>query len=518
MIKDTMYRAPSPRLLVALVALASWPIWSWYARRMQDGSDDPWGLLALVTLGALLAGERHERARDAAPAGVLYAVSAAMLGYAAAVLCGLPPIFRAGFVAVAFAVVGSWVRDKRIFDPALWALALLSLPVIASLQFTIGYPLRALTATLAAPLVRVSGVPAIADGTLLRIGHEVVVVDGPCSGVRMLWTGAYLTATLAALLRLSTRRTLGLGAMAVVVVVVANVSRASAVLFLERFEAARPLDPARAPIPEFLHQGAGAVTFVIVAAGIGAAGSWLARPPALTSSLRDSCSRPRASGGTVAHITTEEWSTWSATEAVCATTPPLARGREQKTRRVVLRAGGLTLLLAATAPLFTAHWTQATRVAAGAQALDFPTHFEGRELHALELGERERDVLGSFPGKVGRFHDGTHTVVLRWVTKPTRALHPAKDCYRGLGFSVHTIEPWRDAEGRVWSRFEAEHPVTGEHLVVRESITGSDGASSADLSSWYWSANFGRTKGPWLAWTVATRADRSAIDASPTGR
>ena len=51
---------------VALVALASWPIWSWYARRMQDGSDDPWGLLALVPLGALLAGERHERARDAA--------------------------------------------------------------------------------------------------------------------------------------------------------------------------------------------------------------------------------------------------------------------------------------------------------------------------------------------------------------------------------------------------------------------------------------------------------------------
>jgi len=158
------------------------------------------------------------------------------------------------------------------------------------------------------------------------------------------------------------------------------------------------------------------------------------------------------------------------------------------------------------------HWRKARTVEVETSHLVFPTHFEGQELSELPLSKREEEVLGSFPGKVARFQAGTHTVVMRWVTRPTRALHPAKDCYRGLGFSVRTIEPWQDADGRVWSRFEAEHPVTGEHLVVRELITGSDDASHADLSSWYWSAHFGRTTGPWLGMTVATPFDRAAID------
>src|SRR5262245_59923054 len=47
-----------PRPIAGLVLLqvaAFWPVWSWYVRRTADGSDEPWGLAALVVAGVLLA-------------------------------------------------------------------------------------------------------------------------------------------------------------------------------------------------------------------------------------------------------------------------------------------------------------------------------------------------------------------------------------------------------------------------------------------------------------------------------
>jgi len=44
-------RPVHPAWLLALQAAALWPIWLWYAKRTADGSDEPWGLLAL---GAVL--------------------------------------------------------------------------------------------------------------------------------------------------------------------------------------------------------------------------------------------------------------------------------------------------------------------------------------------------------------------------------------------------------------------------------------------------------------------------------
>src|SRR5262245_22722320 len=66
----------------------------------------------------------------------------------------------------------------------------------------------------------------------------------------------------------------------------------------------------------------------------------------------------------------------------------------------------------------------------------WPSHFEGRMLTPVPLSVQERGFLAGFPGEVERFTDGERDIVMRWVTQPTRRLHPATDCYRGLGFAV----------------------------------------------------------------------------------
>ena len=124
-------------------------------------------------------------------------------------------------------------------------------------------------------------------------------------------------------------------------------------------------------------------------------------------------------------------------------------------------------------------------------------------MRALEMGEREARILGGFPGKVGRFQVGAKTIVARWVYAPTRKLHPASDCYRGLGYETKAMPPWKDGRGRMWSRFEASRGA--ERLVVRELVVGPQGETYADASQWYWAA-LGGASGPWWAWTVAERA------------
>jgi len=43
-----------PFALIALQAVSLWPIWQWYARRLVEGADESWGLLALGVALVLL--------------------------------------------------------------------------------------------------------------------------------------------------------------------------------------------------------------------------------------------------------------------------------------------------------------------------------------------------------------------------------------------------------------------------------------------------------------------------------
>ena len=199
---------------VALQTAALWPTWRWMAARLQDGSDDPLGWLALAALAALVLALR----RDLRTAPRLPWLAAALAGtLAATALRGAAPALLVSLIAVL-----AWAAGLLAFLPAtrrgamrvqggvLWpaprlavgrlpvlGLAVLALPLIASLQFYGGYPLRVLTAEasrwLLAPWFAV-----VREGSSLSVNGVLVIVDAPCSGVQMAWAG-YFTACAVAL-------------------------------------------------------------------------------------------------------------------------------------------------------------------------------------------------------------------------------------------------------------------------------------------------------------------------------
>ena len=194
---------------LTLTALALWPHWVWAARRLADSSDDPLGVAAL---------------------GVL-----AMAATLAAFLPTHTP---------------RW---------PLFGLALLAMPVLASLQFYAGHPLRLVTAQLSAWLLGAVGHDVQLSGTALNVNGNLVIVDAPCSGVQMLWVAYFCACTWAWKLRLPdrafARRLGGVG----VIVLAGNVLRNSVLVALEA---------GAAPVSEQVHDGVGLAVLTGVCAAV----------------------------------------------------------------------------------------------------------------------------------------------------------------------------------------------------------------------------------------------------------
>jgi hypothetical protein len=133
----------------------------------------------------------------------------------------------------------------------------------------------------------------------------------------------------------------------------------------------------------------------------------------------------------------------------------------------------------------------------------WPSSFEGKKITALPVTEREQRFAQDFPGKIARFSDGKREIIIRWVTRETRTLHPASDCFRGIGYTVTPGPLTRDEQSRNWSTFNARKGK--ESLQVKEIIIGNANKSWSDASGWYWSAVFQKSTGPWWAFTVAER-------------
>jgi hypothetical protein len=131
----------------------------------------------------------------------------------------------------------------------------------------------------------------------------------------------------------------------------------------------------------------------------------------------------------------------------------------------------------------------------------WPTHLDGIALTSMPLTPREDLFVRGFPGRVGRFTDGQREIIIRWVTTPTRLLHPATDCFRGVGFAITPL-PARRADGAaVASCFKATR--NGESLTVCESLRDDHAGRWPDVSAWYWHALLGSGGGPWWSFVVA---------------
>lgn len=239
-----------PQILVPLLVVAFWPVWRWYVARMSDRSDEPLGLIALLTAAALL----PRRGWRTTPGGrVLLPAALALTVYLVA-FDHLPALVRGALAVAAIACV--LPRDAARSPLPLLALLLLSLPLIATLQFYLGYPLRVVTTWCAAHLLALGGQAVAAQGTVLQWAGEEVLVDAPCSGIRMLWTASYLSATLAAVHRLPAGRFLRLAQLTAAVVFLANLARTVVLFFLET---------GQWPNPPWAHEATGLALFLVAA-------------------------------------------------------------------------------------------------------------------------------------------------------------------------------------------------------------------------------------------------------------
>jgi exosortase/archaeosortase family protein len=239
---------PSALTLLLVLMFALWPHWSWMARRLTDGSDEPWGVLALITAVTLVA--REWRTLSVPSPAVLGATAALAIGAAVSRLW-LPPLAAAAIAMTALAAFLAGARRDRP-TTALASLLLLALPVIATLQFYFGYPLRLATATLAAPVLRTLGFAVEATGAALAYRGQLVLIDPPCAGIGMLWVGAFTASLLSYVVNASTRRTILNGAVAAGSVFIANVVRNVALFFPEALSLRWP---------EWMHAFIGLIAF-----------------------------------------------------------------------------------------------------------------------------------------------------------------------------------------------------------------------------------------------------------------
>ncbi|MFO0207827.1 MAG: archaeosortase/exosortase family protein, partial [Betaproteobacteria bacterium] len=239
-----------PLAALALLLLALWPHLAWMARRLTDGSDEPWGVLAIATVLALVA---RDARRLVLPGSAVLAASLALVAASHLAAPWLLPLPAAARARGGLARFRARALPQRC-GAALATLVLLALPVIASLQFYLGYPLRVATAQAAAPLLRLMGLEVVPAGAALAWRELTVLIDAPCAGIGMLWVGSYTAALLSYLNAASTGRAARNALAAAAIVFGANVLRNVALFFPEA-----GLVP-RWPV---LHDGVGLAVFAL---------------------------------------------------------------------------------------------------------------------------------------------------------------------------------------------------------------------------------------------------------------
>lgn len=155
------------------------------------------------------------------------------------------------------------------------------------------------------------------------------------------------------------------------------------------------------------------------------------------------------------------------------------------------------LLAAGLAPLAPAgHGSEAP----AANFPGWPAAFEGRRLTPMPAAAEDAFFARDFPGRIARFTDGRRQIVLRWVSEPTRRLHPAAHCFAGVGYAI-APQPLRHApDGALMGCFAARKGAVA--LRVCEILRDGQGRSWADVSAWYWSALLAPAPGAWWSTVI----------------
>jgi exosortase/archaeosortase family protein len=244
-----------PLLIAMVVMAATWNAWWWYFERVSSAPEEAASLaLTVMFLGGIGIARMSLPGSPRGPALIPIAILLTVFAVSQAFL---PPIIRAAIAIAAtlFCFYVAAFRDRPPF--AFWGLVALALPVLPSLQFTLGYPMRVVSAALAVALLRAHGLAVVRQGTFLVWRDQMVQFDVPCSGVNMLWAGLLLTLMGCVLLRLGVFKVMVAVVLSVVLAVASNVLRASSLFYVEAGVIAQA--------PSWWHDGIGIAAFMLSA-------------------------------------------------------------------------------------------------------------------------------------------------------------------------------------------------------------------------------------------------------------
>ena len=512
------------------VLVAFWPIWSWYVQRTFDRSDEPLGLLALLSLIALnyfrssdagsptaLNSRKTDQASSSGPEVVTCSesvtaqngVSSGSASRSAAckndsdsalpigalvsscILFAIyittfpfvPKVFSAGLAVLITSFVANRVLKICRFAPGDWLLALLSLPVVASLNFFIGFPLRVFVTVVACFLLRISGLAVDASGTELLFSGQTVEVDAPCSGIKMLWFSFYLAATFASYYVLPFRYAVALLPVALAAALLGNIMRVTSLFYVETgliSVASYGADP------HFVHEATGVSAFLFQGLLIYFVSHFFASRALSAASQKvesiDSGAEQSVSGAetkvpneksklSVAHLS-----------------------------KYQMLSGFLYILCLVSAGLPFYGGGTVAGVDSSADFPGWPKEIFGLELKQLPASAQDEMFLQGFPGRAARFQSGGAQIVFRWVNHESLQVHPSSDCYKGTGYDVTLLPVLIDGSGNRWRHFMAKKGT--EELEIKELIFDQKSQSWSDVSSWYWDASTKKSHGPWWVVTI----------------
>nr|WP_295775759.1 exosortase Q [Rhodoferax sp.] len=244
---------------LSLLTVALWPTWWWMGQRMVDGSDDPLGVLALAALGSLL--WLHRTRLRAAPRLGLQVTALAGAVLTTALHAQLPDMVVAlvGLLSLAAGLLA--FLPAQVATAPVLGLSLLSLPLMASLQFYAGFPLRVVTAEASSWLLSVAHTVE-RSGSSLVVDGQLIIVDAPCSGVQMAWLGYFTACAVALAVGRNNRSFLLRLPVVSVLVLLGNVARNTVLVALQA---------SGAHLPASGHEAVGLVVLALVCTGIATA-------------------------------------------------------------------------------------------------------------------------------------------------------------------------------------------------------------------------------------------------------
>ncbi len=241
-----------PLVLLAIQAVAFWAVWQWAISRFASSVEVGWEFLPLIAIGFLCWNTGSSTRTDLDRRALLTA--SALIGVYAAAFLFVPSLVRAILAFASITVVVSSWRFGRIFHPGIFGLFLLSLPIVESLNFFLGYPMRVVVGEAVVFLLNLQGIDVYREGVGLHFNETLIWIDAPCSGIKMLWFGTFLTIVLSIFLKFDLLRLAIVGFLGLLAVISGNVLRASALFYIESglIEA-----------PEWMHSAVGVASFAL---------------------------------------------------------------------------------------------------------------------------------------------------------------------------------------------------------------------------------------------------------------